>query len=61
MKNGALVHKLMVRYTNFKEVTKMVALPDKPSVVALIDVDKVGDTSSCQSRGADHRLSRVFI
>ena len=30
-----------VRYTGFKEVIKVVALPDKPSVVALIDVDKV--------------------
>ena len=56
MKNGALVHKLMVRYAGFKEVTKMVALPDKPSVVALIDVDKVGDTCTC--RGANQRLSR---
>ena len=42
MKTGALAHKLMVKYAGFKEVTKMVALPDKPSVVALIDVDKVG-------------------
>ena len=31
------------RYPNFKEVKKVVALPDKPSVVALIDVDKVTD------------------
>ena len=40
MKNGSLVHKLSVRYTGFKEVLKMVPLPDKPSVVALIDVEK---------------------
>ena len=40
MKNGSLVHKLSVRYTGFKEVIKMVPLPDKPSVVALIDVEK---------------------
>jgi WD40 repeat protein len=40
IKTGALVHKMMVRYTGFKEVFKMVPLPDKPSVVALIDVDK---------------------
>ena len=40
MKNGSLVHKLNVKYTGFKEVIKMVALPDKPSVVAAIDVDK---------------------
>ena len=32
---------LQLRYTGFKEVIKVVALPDKPSVVALIDVDKV--------------------
>ena len=29
-----------IRYTGFKEVIKVVALPDKPSVVALMDVDK---------------------
>lgn len=40
MKTGALVHKMMVRYPGLKEVSKLVALPDKPSVVALIDVDK---------------------
>jgi len=40
MKNGSLIHKLSVRYTGFKEVLKMVPLPDKPSVVALIDVEK---------------------
>ena len=32
---------ISIRYTGFKEVIKVVALPDKPSVVALIDVDKV--------------------
>ena len=30
----------MFRYAGFKEVIKVVALPDKPSVVGLIDVDK---------------------
>ena len=40
MKNGSLVHKLSVRYTGFKDVIKLVPLPDKPSVVALIDVEK---------------------
>ena len=34
-------NKISIRYTGFKEVIKVVALPDKPSVVALIDVDKV--------------------
>ncbi len=30
-----------LNFSGFKEVTKIVALPDKPSVVALIDVEKV--------------------
>ena len=34
-------NQISIRYTGFKEVIKVVALPDKPSVVALIDVDKV--------------------
>ena len=34
-------NQICIRYTGFKEVIKVVALPDKPSVVALIDVDKV--------------------
>ena len=29
-----------LNFLGFKEVTKIVALPDKPSVVALIDVEK---------------------
>jgi hypothetical protein len=29
----------------FKEVTKVVALPDKPSVIALIDVEKEWKTT----------------
>ena len=37
---------LQLRYTGFKEVIKVVALPDKPSVVALIDVDKVAKTDA---------------
>ena len=37
---------ISVRYTGFKEVIKVVALPDKPSVVALIDVDKVPKTDA---------------
>merc|ERR1711892_1465134 len=40
MKTGNLVSKVVVKYNGFKEVTKLIALPDKPSVVALIDVDK---------------------
>ena len=30
----------MSRYPGFKEVIKVVVLPDKPTVVGLIDVDK---------------------
>jgi len=40
MKNGNLVTKFSLKYPGFKEVIKLVALPDKPSVVATIDVDK---------------------
>ena len=46
---------LYTRYTGFKEVIKVVALPDKPSVVALIDVDKVlmGDDFTFQKNILD--------
>ena len=40
MKNGNLVTTFSLKYPAFKEVIKLVALPDKPSVVAVIDVDK---------------------
>ena len=40
VRNGELVNKIPIKYTGFKEVLKIVALPDKASVVALIDVDK---------------------
>ena len=39
-KTGDLLHSIMIKYTNFKEVSAIVALPGKPSVVALIDVEK---------------------
>ena len=39
-KNGDFLHKILLKYDNFKEITKFVALPDKPSVVATIDIDK---------------------
>ena len=39
MKTGNLV-KFSLKYPGFKEILKLVALPDKPSVVAMIDVDK---------------------
>ena len=45
------IHLSLSRYTGFKEVIKVVALPDKPSVVALIDVDKVlGKSFFCPSQ-----------
>ena len=37
---GEFLHKILVKYPNFKEVTMIVALPDKPWQVALIDQDK---------------------
>ena len=37
---GEFLHKILVKYSNFKEVTMIVALPDKPWQVALIDQDK---------------------
>ena len=40
MKNGSLVTSFNLKYPGFKEILKLVALPDKPSVVAAIDVDK---------------------
>ena len=40
VKDGELFHKVPIKYAGFKEVIKIVALPDKPSVVALIDVEK---------------------
>jgi hypothetical protein len=37
---GEFLHKIPVKYPNFKEVTMMCGLPDKPWQVALIDQDK---------------------
>ena len=39
-KNGSNLYTIPVKYNGFKEVLKIVPLPDKPSVVAMIDVDK---------------------
>ena len=39
-KNGSNTYTIPIKYNGFKEVLKIVALPDKPSVIALIDVDK---------------------
>ena len=39
-KNGSNIYTIPIKYNGFKEVLKIVALPDKPSVIALIDVDK---------------------
>ena len=40
VRNGHQKFVIPVNYDGFKEVLKVVALPDKPSVIALIDVDK---------------------
>ena len=40
VRNGEQKYKIPINYDGFKEVLKVVALPDKPSVIALIDVDK---------------------
>ena len=40
VKNGNLVTSFSLKYPGLKEIVKLVALPDKPSVVAAIDVDK---------------------
>ena len=37
-KNGSNTYTIPIKYNGFKEVLKIVALPDKPSVIALIDV-----------------------
>ena len=37
---GDFLHKMLVKYPNFKEVTMICGLPDKPGQVALIDQDK---------------------
>ena len=39
-KNGEFIHKILVKYPNFKEVIMICGLPDKPGQVALIDQDK---------------------
>ena len=39
-KSGSNLYTIPVKYNGFKEVLKIVPLPDKPSVVAMIDVDK---------------------
>ena len=39
-KKGELIAKYPIRYPDFKEVSFLVALPDKPDQVALIDSDK---------------------
>ena len=37
---GENLHKFLVKYQNFKDVSKIVPIPDKPGQVALIDQDK---------------------
>ena len=40
VETGEVLHKFLVKYQNFKDVTKIVSVPDKPGQVALIDQDK---------------------
>ena len=40
LETGQFLHKFLVKYPNLKDITLMVAIPDKPSLVALIDMDK---------------------
>ena len=40
VKTGKLIHKFLVKYDGFKEIQRMVVIPEKSGVVALIDVDK---------------------
>ena len=40
LETGQFLHKFLVKYPNLKDITLMVAIPDKPSLVALIDPDK---------------------
>lgn len=37
---GDFLHKILLKYPNFKEVAMVVALPDKPWQVALIDLGR---------------------
>ena len=40
VETGELIHIIPIKYPNFKEITMMCGLPDKPWQVALIDADK---------------------
>ena len=40
LETGQFLHKFLVKYPNLKDITLMVAIPDKPSIVVLIDMDK---------------------
>ena len=40
LETGQFLHKFLVKYPNLKDITSLVAIPDKPSLVALIDPDK---------------------
>ena len=40
LETGQFLHKFLVKYPNLKDISSMVAIPDKPSIVALIDQDK---------------------
>ena len=61
-KNGSNLYTIPVKYNGFKEVLKIVPLPDKPSVVAMIDVDKEHfSTPSLTYLHTDHSLMSQSI
>ena len=53
-KTGEFLHKILLRYDNFKEITKFVVLPDKTSLVAAIDIDKGNIIDIVQKRFVAH-------
>ena len=67
VRNGDLKFQTPVNYEGFKEVLKFVALPDKPTVIALIDVDKGNLIDILQEKylksipAWDGNCSKVFI
>ena len=67
VRNGDLKFQIPVNYEGFKEVLKVVALPDKPTVIALIDVDKGNLIDILQEKylksipAWDGTCSKVFI
>lgn len=60
-KSGNNTFTIPIKYNGFKEVLKIVALPDKPSVVALIDVDKGNQIDIVQQKHVRFVFFKLFI